>query len=77
MLTGPMTTAAPRIPASTKEWRRFKYPQSLYRYFGLLAALSFIVWSIVYLEIPLERFIGMFGRVGDLLANRYYPPDME
>lgn len=77
MLTGPMTTATPRIPASAKEWRRFKYPQSLYRYFGLLAALTFVCYSIAYLEIPLERFIGMFGRVGDLLANRYYPPDLD
>ena len=29
------------------------------------------------LNIPLERFINMFGRVGTLVADRYYPPDVE
>ena len=60
-----------------REWSRFKFPGSLYRYFGLLFALVFIGFSIVYLNIPLERFIGMFGRIGDLLVDRYYPPDLE
>ncbi|MFT4608781.1 MAG: phosphonate transport system permease protein, partial [Chitinophagales bacterium] len=30
-----------------------------------------------YLNIPLERMLGMFGRLGDVLSNRYYPPDLE
>lgn len=60
-----------------REWSRFKFPTSLYRYFGLLFALVFIGFSIVYLNIPLDRFIGMFGRIGTLVTDRYYPPDME
>ncbi|MGI9381907.1 MAG: PhnE/PtxC family ABC transporter permease, partial [Methyloligellaceae bacterium] len=63
--------------AEQREWRRFKYPQSLYKYGGLLLALVFVSYSIAYLEIPLERFIGMFGRIGALLTERYYPPDIE
>ena len=65
------TDAAPR------EWSRFKFPASLYRYFGLLFALCFIGFSIVYLNIPLDRFLGMFGRIGSVVADRYYPPDIE
>lgn len=65
------TDAAPR------EWSRFKFPGSLYRYFGLLFALCFIGFSIVYLNIPLDRFLGMFGRIGSVVADRYYPPDIE
>lgn len=60
-----------------REWRRFKFPQSLYRWFGLLLALLFLTWSIAYLNIPLERFFTMFGRIGTVVANRYYPPDLD
>ena len=60
-----------------REWRRFKFPGSIYRYGGFLLALVFIAFSIVYLNIPLERFINMFGRVGALVTDRYYPPDVE
>lgn len=63
--------------AATREWSRFRFPHSLYRWGGLMAALLFLTWSIAYLNIPLERFIGMFGRIGDVLANRYYPPDVD
>ena len=60
-----------------REWSRFKYPQSLYKYGGFLLVLTFFVYAIHYLNIPLSRIIGMFGRLGDVLGNRYYPPDLE
>lgn len=63
--------------APTREWSRFKFPGSLYRYGGVLLAIFFISYSIAYLNIPLDRFLGMFGRVGQLLTDRYYPPDMD
>lgn len=59
------------------EWSRFKFPGSLYRWGGLLLALLFLTWSIAYLNIPLERFINMFGRIGKLISDRYYPPDID
>ncbi len=59
-----------------KEWRRFKYPQSLIKYCVSLGILLFIVISIEYLNIHLGRFVGMFPRIADLFANRYYPPDI-
>jgi phosphonate transport system permease protein len=39
--------------------------------------LVFIAFSIEYLNIPLNRLLGMMGRMGDILANRYYPPDIQ
>ncbi len=69
------TQTAPTPPV--RQWRRFKYPDSLYAYGALLAVLVFLTYSIEYLNIPLERIFGMFGRLGDLMANRYYPPDLE
>jgi phosphonate transport system permease protein len=60
-----------------REWSRFKYPQSLINYGILVGILLFFTYSVHYLNIPLERILGMFGRLGDVLANRYYPPDLE
>ena len=60
-----------------REWSRFKYPQSLIKYGIFLGILLFFSYSVYYLNIPLERIFGMFGRLGDVLINRYYPPDME
>ncbi len=42
-----------------------------------MGVFVFIVWGIEYLDIPLDRLFGMFGRMGSTLANRYYPPDIE
>jgi phosphonate transport system permease protein len=72
-----MTTSQAIPSAPVREWSRIKYPQSLYRWGALMLALIFLGYSIAYLNIPLERFIGMFGRVGALISDRYYPPDIE
>ena len=78
-----MTVPEKARPASSlsdnvvREWSRFKYPQSLINYAILFGILLFFSYSIHYLNIPLERVLGMFGRLGDVLANRYYPPDLE
>jgi phosphonate transport system permease protein len=39
--------------------------------------LSFLAYSVEYLEIPLGRIPDMFERMGTVLATRYYPPDIE
>lgn len=72
----PLEATLPASSART-EWRRFKYPDSLLRFGALLSVLVFLAYSVAYLNIPLDRLIGIFGRLGDLLANRYYPPDIE
>jgi len=59
------------------KWRRFRYPDSLYAYGAWLLAFTVVVFSIEYLNIPLDRLFGMLGRMGDILASRYYPPDIE
>ncbi len=68
---------SPNTVPTHREWSRFRYPQSLIRYGILLGVLMFLAYSVYYLNIPLERFLGMFGRIGDLLVDRYYPPDLE
>jgi len=57
-------------------WSRFRYPGSLIRYGLLLGCLLFLAYSMHYLNVDLARILGLFGRVGTLLAERYYPPDI-
>ena len=60
-----------RVPLT---WRRFRYPQSLYKYVAVLVTLALIAYSLDYLKIPLERLPGVLGRMGEMLARRYFPP---
>jgi len=72
-----MSDTAASNASAPRTWQRFKYPSSLYRYCGMLLAVFFLTWSIAYLNIPLDRFFNMFGRIGTILSERYYPPDIE
>jgi len=58
-------------------WSRFKYPQSLIRYGVFLFVLVFIGYSLAFLDVKLSRFYSMFGHMGNMITNRYYPPDIE
>ena len=68
-----VAVAPGRIPLT---WRRFRYPQSLYKYGALLGSLAFIAFALDYLNIPLERLPGMLGRMGEMLGRRYFPPNI-
>ena len=65
--------------AATKplpEWKRHRFPQSLYKWAALLAAIGFVSWSLDVLRIDVDRLPGLFERIGSVLANRYWPPDL-
>lgn len=57
-------------------WSRFKYPESLIRFAVLLGILVFLSYSLVFLDVRIERLAFLFSRLGALLADRYYPPDL-
>ncbi len=59
------------------EWRRFRFPESLISYGAWLVVLCFLVYSIDYLNVPLERIFSMFGKMGTVLGTRYYPADID
>jgi len=59
------------------EWRRFKFPQSLYKYIVIGLGVWATAWSFDYLKIDLTRLPGIFGRIGEVLTQRYFPPDIE
>lgn len=58
-------------------WSRFRYPQSLYKYGAILGSLAFVFWALDHLNIPMERLLGMLGRMGESLSRRYFPPNVE
>lgn len=69
--------AAPRAADSPPaSWSRLRYPQSLYKYVALIGSLAFLWWSIGFLDIDLERLPGILGRMGEMLARRYLPPNV-
>ena len=57
------------------QWKRFRFPQSLYKYAALLATLYFVWWSMQVLRIDPERLPGLLERLGSVLAKRYWPPE--
>jgi len=66
-------SAAPATRPAYSRWRR---PESLWRFVGLMALLVFVVWSVQFLRIDLSRVLGAFPRLFDILATRYVPPDL-
>jgi phosphonate transport system permease protein len=48
----------------------------LWKFVGLLLFIAFAFWSVDVLKIPLERMLGMFGRLGTMISERLLPPEM-
>lgn len=73
-----MSNSRPGFDAAVPvSWSRYRYPDTLIRYGAWLCVFVFLVYSVEYLNIPLDRLLGIFGRMGDIVANRYYPPDID
>jgi phosphonate transport system permease protein len=68
----------PRAPIKPlRRWSRFRYPNTLLSYGAVLGILAFLAYSLEFLDIDLARIVGVFPRLGDLIATRYYPPDID
>lgn len=61
---------------TARTWSRFRYPDSLIRYGVFLAIVVFLGYSLHFLNVDMERLLGAFGRIGAVLADRYFPPDL-
>ena len=60
-------------------YRSYKADQRTERFikFGVvLGLLVFGSWTVRLLEIPMDRLLGMFGRLGTMLSERVFPPDL-
>lgn len=72
-----MNTPVRAVAKLAPEWRRFRYPQSLYKYAVALAILWFLWWSLDVLRIDVERLPGILGRMFEVLSERYWPPQVH
>lgn len=63
--------------APRRGWSRYRHPRSTIRFGVLLAVLAFLAWSTAFLNIDLYRLLGAFPRLAEILATRYYPPDIS
>jgi phosphonate transport system permease protein len=63
--------------SGARRWSRYRYPDSLIHFSLLLGVLVFLAWSIHFLDIDLGRLLGAFPRLGEILATRYYPPELQ
>jgi phosphonate transport system permease protein len=69
-------THAHSIPAG-RTWSRYRHPQATIRLSVILAILAFLGWSVAFLNIDLDRILGAFPRLAEILATRYFPPDLD
>lgn len=74
-----MTSQNTPMPASQNtapQWSRFPFPETLIRFSALLGVLVFLAWSVHFLNLDLQRVLGAFPRLGAILADRYFPPEL-
>ena len=60
-----------------QEYFRSLQVGKLVKFVAIILFLSFAVWTVYHLNIPVERMFGMFGRIGHIVFERMMPPDME
>jgi phosphonate transport system permease protein len=72
-----MTADIPSAPTARREWSRYRHPEATIRFAVILAILAFLGYSVAFLNIDLSRILGAFPRLAEILATRYFPPDLD
>ncbi|MEZ5780705.1 MAG: phosphonate ABC transporter, permease protein PhnE [Rhizobiaceae bacterium] len=70
------TVAAESLSTPSRTWSRYRHLESTIRFAVILAILAFLGWSVAFLNIDLSRVLGAFPRLAEILATRYFPPDV-
>ena len=65
------------VDDARRDYRRFVNLGRLIKFIALLLVCIFAVWTTWYMNMPLERLSGMFGRIGTMVFNRMMPPDFD
>jgi len=63
--------------AMHEELGRARRVSRIGKFVALLLFLAFGFWSIHALNIPVERILGVFGRIGHMVSERMLPPDLS
>ncbi len=69
---------AGHTPASTPvTWTRFRYPDSILKYGAVLVVITFLGYSLHFLNVDIVQLLGALGSFIGVVSDRYYPPDLE
>tara|TARA_B100000900_G_scaffold23970_1_gene18668 strand:+ start:113 stop:952 length:840 start_codon:yes stop_codon:yes gene_type:complete len=58
-------------------WTRYRFPESLWSFGTILAILVFLVYSLHFLNIDILVMLSALGKLGGVIANRFYPPEIS
>ncbi|MGB7262056.1 MAG: phosphonate ABC transporter, permease protein PhnE, partial [Albidovulum sp.] len=72
-MTKPMI-ATPKEPKPT--WSRYSFPGSLWSFGTLLAVLTFLGYSMYFLNIDIPLLFGALWRLLGVVSDRFFPPDL-
>ena len=58
-------------------WTRYRFPESLWSSGTVLAILVFLGYSLHFLNIDILVMLSALGKLGGVIANRFYPPEIS
>lgn len=64
------------VASAREDYRRSELRSGFWKFIALLVFIAFAFWTIDVLKIPIERVLGMFGRLGTMISERLMPPEM-
>ena len=54
-----------------KNWSRFKFPNTLYKYSALLLILVFLTYSLTFMKVSIPKMFTAMGGLLGVIADRY------
>ncbi len=58
-------------------WSRYSFPESLWSFGTVLAILVFLGYSLHFLNIDVLVMLTALGKLGVVIADRFYPPEIS
>ena len=58
-------------------WSRYSFPESLWSFGTVLAILVFLCYSLHFLNIDVLVMLTALGKLGAVIADRFYPPEIS
>ena len=59
------------------KWSRYSFPESLWSFGTVLAILVFLGYSLHFLNIDVLVMLTALGKLGGVIADRFYPPEIS
>ena len=58
-------------------WSRYSFPESLWSFGTVMAILVFLGYSLHFLNIDVLVMLTALGKLGGVIADRFYPPEIS